>query len=193
MSASFGVGYLLGMFGVVAFGAVVPVLPTGAAVSAAAALSLSDNALLLVVVIGVGAAAAYLGDVATYVVLRLTGDRLSSRVRWLQAEQRAAALEQFRAAIARNEVRTLLLSRLIPGGRIPVLIAAALGGYRVRRYAIADIAAATLWATVYAGIGVVGRSVFPETWQGVAAAVAVVVLVSVAGSWWRGRRAGAGA
>ena len=193
MSGSFGVGYLAGLFGVVAFGAVIPVLPTGAAVSAAAAFSFSDNALLLVVVIGVGAAAAYCGDLATYIVLRLAGDRLSTRVRWLQEEQRAAALEQFRVAIARNEVRTLLLSRLVPGGRIPVLVAAALGGYPVRRYAIADLAAAALWATVYAAIGVAGRAVFPEPWQGVVAAVVAVVLVSLAGSWWRGRRAGAGA
>ena len=193
MSGSFGVGYLAGMFGVVAFGAVVPVLPTGAAVSAAAALSYSDNALLLLVVICVGAAAAYLGDLATYIVLRFAGDRVSARVRWLQEDQRAAALEQFRVAIARNEVRTLLLSRLVPGGRIPVLVAAALGGYPVRRYAVADLAAAALWAAVYAAIGVAGRAVFPEPWQGVVAAIVLVLLASLAGSWWRARRAGAGA
>jgi membrane protein DedA with SNARE-associated domain len=190
VSASFGSGYLAGMFGVVAFGAVVPVLPTGAAVSAAAALSFSDNALLLVVVIGVAAGAAYLGDLVTYIVLRFAGDRLASRVRWLQEDQRAAALDQFRVAIAQHEVRTLLLSRLVPGGRIPVLVAAALGGYPVRRYAVADLAATALWAVVYAGIGVVGRSVFPEPWQGVVAAIALVLLASVLGSWWRGRHAG---
>lgn len=195
MTGAFGIGYLAGMFGVVAFGAVVPVVPTGAAVSAAAAYSFSDNMILPVVVIAVGAFGAYVGDLITYAMLRLAGGRLAGRVRWLRDDRRAEALEQFRQAIAANEVRTLLLSRLVPGGRIPVLLAAALGGYPVRRYAVADIAAATLWAAVYAAIGILGRSVFPEPWQGVVAAVALVLAISLAQSWWerrrRARRAGA--
>lgn len=188
MSASFGVGYLAGLFGVVAFGAVVPILPTGAAVSAGAALSFSDNALLPVLVVAVGAAGAYIGDLATYAVLRLAGDRLTSRLHWLQEDRQAEALEQFRRAIATNELRTLLLSRLVPGGRIPVLVAAALGGYSLRRYAVADIAAAALWAVVYAAIGIAGRSVFPEPWQGAVAAIVLVVVISLAGSWWQRRQ-----
>jgi membrane protein DedA with SNARE-associated domain len=188
VSGSLGVGYLAGMFGVVAFGAVVPVLPTGAAVSAAAALSASTNAYLIGVVVLVGAAGAYLGDLATYAVLRFAGNKLMSRVRWLQKEQQAASVQQFQEAIKHNEVRTLLLSRLVPGGRLPVLVAAALGGYRFRRYAIADIAAALLWAAVYAAIGVLGQSVFPEPWEGVVAAIAIVLLLSLASSWWRRRR-----
>lgn len=189
MSGSFGLAYLLGMFGVVAFGAVVPVLPTGAAVSAAAALALSDNVLLVPIVVAVGAVGAYLGDLATYAILRLTGERLSNRVSWLRDDARQAVLEQFRAAIAAHELRTLLLSRLVPGGRIPVLVAAALGGYRLHRYAVADVAATMLWSSVYAGIGVVGGAVFPEPWEGVVAAVALVLLVSVANSLWARHRA----
>ncbi len=188
MSASFGIGYLAGMFGVVAFGAVVPVVPTGAAVSAGAALSYSDNIALPVVVVLVGAAGAYLGDLATYAVLRRAGDGLRSRVRWLRDEHRTAALAQFRESIAEHELRTLLLSRLIPGGRIPVLLAAALGRYPLRRYAIADLAAAVLWAVVYAAIGIAGRAVFPEQWEGVVAAIALVVLISLGGSWWNKRQ-----
>lgn len=188
MSASFGVGYLAGMFGVVAFGAVVPIVPTGAAVSAGAALSFSDNVVLPVLVIAVGAAGAYLGDLATYAVLRLAGDRLTARVRWLREDRQAEALQQFRQAIAANELRTLLLSRLVPGGRIPVLVAAALGGYSLRRYAVADIAAAALWSVVYAAIGIAGRSVFPKPWQGAVAAIVLVLVISLASSWWERRQ-----
>jgi membrane protein DedA with SNARE-associated domain len=187
VSASFGIGYLAGMFGVVAFGAVIPVVPTGAAVSAGAALSYSDNIALPIVVVIVGAAGAYLGDLATYAVLRRAGDGLRSRVRWLRDEHRTAALEQFRGSIATHELRTLLLSRLVPGGRIPVLLAAALGRYPLSRYAIADLAAAVLWALVYAAIGIAGRAVFPEEWEGVVAAIALVIVISLAGSWWRKR------
>jgi membrane protein DedA with SNARE-associated domain len=188
VSASFGIGYLAGMFGVVAFGAVVPVVPTGAAVSAGAALSYSDHIALPIIVVLVGAAGAYLGDLATYAVLRRAGDGLRSRVRWLRDEHRAAALEQFRVSITRHELRTLLVSRLVPGGRVPVLLAAALGRYPFRRYAVADIAAALLWAVFYAAIGLAGRAVFPEQWEGVVAAIALVLLISLAGSWWNSRR-----
>jgi membrane protein DedA with SNARE-associated domain len=66
-----------------------------------------------------------------------------------------------------------------------VLLAAAIGGYPFRRYASADIGAALLWAIVYAAIGLLGRSVFPEPWQGVVAAVVLVLLVSLIPSIWR--------
>ncbi|WP_375483743.1 DedA family protein [uncultured Jatrophihabitans sp.] len=188
MSGSFGVGYLAGMFGVVAFGAVVPVVPTGAAVSVGAVLGVSDHVVLLPVVIGVGAAGAYLGDLVVYAVLRFFGERLSARIAWLHADARAAALARFQDEIARHELRTLLLSRLVPGGRIPVLLAAALGGYPFRRYVSADLAASALWAVVYAAIGVAGRSVFPEPWQGVVAAIVLIVVISVVGSLLRRRR-----
>ncbi len=188
MSAQdFDLSYLVGLFGVVAFGAVIPVLPTGAAVSVAAVLSEADNPLLLVLVVAVGGAGAYLGDIVTYAALKLAGRPLAERVGWLQSDAPASTLERFSDEVRRHELRTLLLSRLVPGGRIPVLLAAALGGYSWRRFAVADIAAALLWSSVYAGIGLAGRSIFPKPWQGILAAIAVVVLVSVLGQWWRRR------
>lgn len=190
---SVGIGYLLGLFGIVAFGAIVPVVPTGAAVSVAAVLATSDNLVLLPVVVAVGAAGAYVGDLVTYAALRLTGDGLARRVRWLRDEARADALARFRQAIEHHELRTLLLSRLVPGGRVPVLLGAALGGYSFRRYMPAALAAAALWSAVYAAIGLAGRSIFPEPWQGVLAAIGLVGLVGVAPPLWRrvsARRAG---
>lgn len=183
--SGYGVGYLAGLFAVVAFGAVVPVVPTGAAVSVAAVLAISDNLVRLPVVVLVGAAGAYVGDLVTYAGLRLAGDRLASRVRWLRDDARAAALDRFRRQVEQHELRTLLLSRLVPGGRVPVLLGAALGGYPFRRYVSADLAAAALWSAVYAAIGLAGRSIFPEPWQGVVAAVVLVGLVSAVPLLWR--------
>jgi membrane protein DedA with SNARE-associated domain len=181
----FDIAYLAGLFGVVAFGAVVPVVPTGAAVSVAAVLASSDHLVLLPVVVLVGAAGAYVGDLVTYAVLRLAGDGLARRVRWLRDDARADALDRFRLQIEQRELRTLLLSRLVPGGRVPVLLGAALGGYSFRRYVSADLAAAALWAAVYAAIGLAGRSIFPEPWQGIVAAVVLVLLLSAAPPVWR--------
>lgn len=96
-----------------------------------------------------------------------------------------ATLDRIQRQISERELRTLLLSRLVPGGRVPVLLAAALGGYSFRRYVVADLGAATLWSVVYATIGLAGRSIFPEPWQGVLAAIVLVVLLSAAGPGWR--------
>lgn len=182
---TFGLAHLAGMFGVVAFGAVVPVVPTGAAVSVTAVLAASDHPLLVLVVVAVGAAGAYVGDLVTYAVLRFAGEGLSRRVRWLREDAQAAALRRFRSEIAAHELRTLLLSRLVPGGRVPVLLAAAIGGYPLRRYAMADLAAALLWSVVYAAIGLFGRTLFPEPWQGVVAALVVIVVISLIPPFWR--------
>lgn len=187
MSDTISLGYLLGLAGVVAFGAVVPIVPTGAAVSVAAAVS-ERNPLVLLVVIGFGAAGAYLGDIGMYGVLRLAGRPLAERVGWLQEGTAADTLERLRGRVEQHELPVLLSSRLIPGGRVPVLLAAALGGYSWRRYVVADVGAAALWSAVYAAIGVLGRSVFPEPWQAAVAAIVVVLVVTAVGSAWNRRR-----
>lgn len=185
MSASqLGLGQLVGLFGVVSFGAVLPVVPTGAAVSVAAVVSVSDNVLLLLVVVLIGAAGAYAGDVITYAAMRFASPRLTARVRWLRASTSTAALNRFHEQIAEHELRTLLLSRLVPGGRIPVLLAVSLGGYPLRRFASADLAAALLWSAVYSAIGLVGRLIFPEEWESVLAAIVMILLISALSQVW---------
>jgi membrane protein DedA with SNARE-associated domain len=193
-----GLGYLVGLFGVLVSGAVLPIVPTGAAVSAAAALAEHGNVLLIVLVVAVGAAGAYVSDLATYAVLRLLGRRAatgSGRVaRWLDRHHDDAALARFEHQIDQHELRTLLLSRLVPGGQLPVLLAAAFGGYSWRRYASADIGAASLWSITYAVTGLLGRAIFPRAWEGVAAGIALVLVISVSSASWtrrgRGRTGG---
>lgn len=182
-----GLGHLLGMTGVVAFGAVIPVVPTGAAVSVAAAVG-GRNPLVILVVVLFGAAGAYLGDIITYAVLRIAGQPLAERVGWLRKSHAADTLQSMRAQIEQREIPVLLTSRLIPGGRVPVLLAAALGGYSWRRFAAADVAAATLWATFYALIGVAGRAIFPQDWQAAIAAIVLVLVVSVGNELWKRHR-----
>lgn len=115
--------YLIGVFAVVSAEAVAPFLPTGAAVSAAAALAEKENPLLVLAVIAVGAAGAYVADVATYAALRFESRRLAREsnwlTRWLHKPTEAAALGRIERRIERHELRTLLLSRLVPGGQPP--------------------------------------------------------------------------
>jgi membrane protein DedA with SNARE-associated domain len=188
VSGSIGLAYLLGLFAVVAFGAVIPVVPTGAAVSVGAALAQWDDPLAVVLVVLFGAAGAYTGDVITYGVLRTAGEPLARRVGWLRDGATADTLARLRAHVEAHELRVLLLSRLVPGGRVPVLLAAALGGYSWRRFVVSDIGAATLWAAVYSAIGLGGRALFPEPWQAAVAAVGIVIVATAASTLWERRR-----
>jgi membrane protein DedA with SNARE-associated domain len=160
---------------VVAFGAIVPIVPTGAAVSGAAALAFHDNPLLILLTIAAGAAGAYAGDLVMYALCRAGGEQLARRLRWLRDEEHLAAVKE---RLSRSQIPVLLVSRLLPGGRVPVLLAAAFLGLSWRTFVVANAPACLLWSTVYAGIGVAGGSIFPEPWQGVVAALILVLIIS---------------
>jgi membrane protein DedA with SNARE-associated domain len=173
------------LFVVVAFGAIVPVVPTGAAVSSGAALAFHNNPAIIVLVIAAGAAGAYAGDLVMYAMCRAGGEQLARRLRWLRDEEHLAAMKE---RLQRSQIPVLLVSRLLPGGRVPVLLASAFVGLPWRTFVVANLPACALWAIVYAGIGVAGGSIFPEPWQGVVAAVLLVIAVTQALSWWNKRR-----
>jgi membrane protein DedA with SNARE-associated domain len=175
----FGWVYLAALAGAVLIGAVLPVLPTGAAVSAGAVLALHSNPIGLVGVLIAGAGGAYLGDLIVYAGCRAGGEKLAKRIGWLRDNE---ALDGLRVRLAEHEITVLLTSRLIPGGRIPVLLAAGLAGYPWHRFAVVDLAASSLWSAVYMAIGLLGYALFPKPWQGVVAAIALVLLTTVISS-----------
>ena len=170
---------------VVAFGAIVPIVPTGAAVSGAAALAFHDNPLLIVLTIAAGAAGAYAGDLVMYAMCRAGGEQLARRLRWLRDEEHLGAVKE---RLQKSQIPVLLVSRLLPGGRVPVLLAAAFLGLSWRTFVVANAPACALWAVVYSAIGVAGGSIFPEPWQGVIAALILVLLVSQVVSFVNKRR-----
>ena len=184
MTATLGaVGWL---FLVVSFGAIVPVVPTGAAVSGAAALAFHHNPPTVAFVVLAGAAGAYAGDLVMYAVCRTGGEKLARRMRWLRDPERLAVMQE---RLRESEVPVLLVSRLLPGGRVPVLLAAGFLGLSWRTFVTANAPACCLWSLVYAGIGVLGGSVLPEPWQGVVAAILLVVVITQVVNLWSRRRA----
>ncbi|WP_433307737.1 DedA family protein [Actinoplanes sp. CA-030573] len=169
-------GALAWLFAVVAFGAIIPVVPTGAAVSGAATLAFHEHhPLTIVLVIAFGAAGAYAGDLVMYGMCRLGGEQLARRLRWLRDEEHLASVKH---RLEKSQVPVLLVSRLIPGGRVPVLLAAAFVGLSWRTFVVANLPACALWSSVYAGIGVAGGSIFPRPWEGVVAAVILILVVN---------------
>ncbi|MFI5734738.1 DedA family protein [Kribbella sp. NPDC051587] len=178
-NADFDLWYLFALAGAVLIGAVLPVLPTGAAVSAGAVLASHSNPIGLVGVLIAGAAGAYVGDLIVYAGCRFGGEKLAKRIGWLRDNEK---LEALRERLSEHEIGVLLTSRLVPGGRVPVLLAAGLAGYKWERFAVVDLAASSLWAAVYMAIGLLGYALFPEPWQGVVAAIGLVLLTTVVSS-----------
>ncbi|GAA3082643.1 VTT domain-containing protein [Streptomyces roseofulvus] len=179
------------LFLLVALGALVPVVPTGAIVSSAAVVALHqssvDSPFPLLFVFLVASAAAFLGDVALY-WLGQRGVRSRNGSRWLAALRARAAPDRLAHAQERldtHQVSVLVLSRLVPAGRIPVMLACLLARMPLRRFARGDAAACLAWAATYQLIGILGGSLFPEPWQGVVAAVGLTLLISAVPAVWR--------
>ncbi|MFD7756544.1 DedA family protein [Streptomyces sp. NPDC059757] len=180
------------LFLLVALGALVPVVPTGALVSSAAVVAFHQtDPFALLVVFGVASSAAFLGDICLY-WLGQRGVRSKNGSKWLQAISDRAAPERLAQAQRKLDEHgsvVLVLSRLVPAGRIPVMLACLLGRMPMRRFARGDVPACLAWAATYQLIGILGGSLFPEPWQGVVAAVGLTLLISGAPAVWRRARA----
>jgi membrane protein DedA with SNARE-associated domain len=181
---------LASTFALVLIGSILPVVPTGAVVSATAVVAAHRDPLTPALVIAAGAIAAYLGDGVVYALCRRGGEAVTRRLH-LSARPVQAA-EAVRRRLLRRPVTVLMVSRLVPAGRIPVLLAAALVDVPWRRFLAANAPACLLWSASYAAIGVLGGAVFPEPWQGVLAVILLVLLVTQAASMIQRRRQEAG-
>ncbi|MGW2834478.1 DedA family protein [Streptomyces sp. NPDC001286] len=176
------------LFLLVLFGALVPVIPTGALVSSAAVVAFHQTApFALAMVFVTASVAAFLGDAALYWLGR-RGMKSKNGSRWLEAIRSRAPEERLAQAqekLAEHNVSVLVLSRLVPAGRIPVMLACLMAKWPLRHFARGNLPACLAWAATYQVIGILGGSLFPEPWEGVVAAVALTVLVSAAPGIWR--------
>ncbi|MGC4997241.1 DedA family protein [Streptomyces sp. DT195] len=171
------------LFLLVLTGALIPVVPTGALVSTAAVVAVHRTAPFSLLLVFVTASlAAFLGDAALYWLGR-RGLGSQSGSRWLEALRSRAPeerLQQARGKLADHGVTVLVLSRLVPAGRIPVMLACLLAEWPLRRFARGNLPACLAWALTYQVIGILGGSLFARPWEGVVAVVVLTVLVSAA-------------
>ncbi|MER5294630.1 VTT domain-containing protein [Streptomyces pharetrae] len=176
------------LFLLVLVGALVPVVPTGALVSGAAVVAFHRTAPFSLALVFVTASlAAFCGDIALYWLGR-RGMKSKNGSRWLGAIRARAPedrLAQAQEKLAGHGVAVLVLSRLVPAGRLPVMLACLVAEWPLRRFARGNLPACLAWAVTYQLIGILGGSLFPEPWEGVVAAVALTVLISLAPSVWR--------
>ncbi|UQA92216.1 DedA family protein [Streptomyces halobius] len=181
------------LFLLVVLGSLVPVVPTGAVVSSAAVVAFHQSSPFpLLIVFGIASLAAFLGDLGLYALGRRgshsrTGDRWLT---WMRARAAPDRLAQAQRRLRQHEVLVLVLSRLVPAGRIPVMVACLLAAMPLRRFVRGNVSACLAWAAMYGLIGLLSGSLFPEPWQGVTAAVGLTLVIGGApGVWRRVRRA----
>ena len=151
-----GLGYPL-LFGLVLLGSIVPVVPTGAVVGAGAAVATTTDNLSLTLVVLVSTVAALVGDLVTFAVSRFGGP---SAVRWIARGQHADRIEEVREQFRRHGWQIVVVGRLLPAGRIPVLLAAGALAYPWRRLLPASVVACLIWALAYAALGVLSGGIF---------------------------------
>ncbi|MFB6932221.1 DedA family protein [Streptomyces chartreusis] len=176
------------LFLLVLIGALVPIVPTGALVSSAAVVAFHQTApFSLALVFVTASTAAFLGDMSLYWLGRRgLGSKNGSR--WLEAIRSRAPEERLTQAqekLAEHGVAVLVLSRLVPAGRLPVMLACLLAKWTMRRFARGNLPACLAWAVTYQLIGILGGSLFDEPWEGVVAAVALTLVISAAPSVWK--------
>ena len=169
------IGYPV-LFGGVLLGSIVPVVPTGAVVGAAAAFATTTDSMGLPLVVVVATVAALMGDLITFAVCRFGGP---AAVRWVARGQHADRLEEIRDQFRRHGWQLIVAGRLLPAGRIPVLVAAGALAYPWRRLVPAATVAAFLWALAYALLGVVSGGIFDSP---LAATLVATVLVLAVGA-----------
>jgi len=168
------IGYPTLFFGVL-IGSLVPIVPTGALVGAAAAVAMTTSHLSLPLVLLLSVLGAAIGDVTTFAVARLGSD---AAVRWLARGQKPDRLANAQARFERQGWQLVVVGRLLPAGRIPVLLAAGAVSYPWRRLLPATLAACALWAVAYALLGVVSGGIFDSPLIATLLAAVLVLLVT---------------
>jgi membrane protein DedA with SNARE-associated domain len=149
-------------------------VPTGAVVGAAAAVALTTSSLDLPLVLLLATLAAAAGDLVTFAICRSGGP---TAVRWVARGQHAERIEEVRGHFRRHGWQIIVVGRLLPAGRIPVLLAAGALAYPWRRLVPATVAAAFLWADAYALLGVVSGGIFDSPLVATLIATGLVLLV----------------
>jgi membrane protein DedA with SNARE-associated domain len=179
------------LFGGVLLGSLVPVVPTGAVVGAAAAIAVSTGRMSLGLVLLLATIAALLGDLATFGTARAGRGAL---LRWVVRGQPPERLEAAREQFTRRGGLLVVVGRLVPAGRIPVLLAAGGLGYPWPRLVPAATVACVLWAVAYAALGVLSGGLFDDPVPATLLAALLVLAVGGLGSLvttWRRRRSAA--
>lgn len=163
------------VFGGVLVGSIVPILPTGAVVGAGAALAMTGQLNLPLVVL-FATVGALIGDLVTFAAGR--GGR-GPMTRFFERRQSADKLTSARDRFSQKGWLLVVIGRMVPAGRIPVLLAAGALDYPWRRLVPAAAGACLLWAVAYALLGVVSGGLFDNPLVATLIATMLILVITM--------------
>jgi membrane-associated protein len=167
------------VFGVVAIDAVLPFAQAEAVVITAAVLAAQGHLEIWLVVLA-AALGGLVGDNASYLLGRLVGCRVASRLLSRDTLRRAER------GVRRQGPILILIARFIPVGRTATTLAAGTLEMEWRRFLVADAVAATLWAIYASLLGFVGGSSFEDSlWKPLVLALGLALVLALAGEVYR--------
>lgn len=179
----------LAVGGGVLFGSILPVVPTGAIVGAAAATAMTSEALSLLLVLLLAFAGALIGDAVTFAVARRGSASVldavaGGRFGGARTDER---ISRVRGAFAERGWLLVLVGRVAPAGRVPALLAAAASGMAWTRLLPAVAGGAVLWTLLYGVVGVLTGNLTDSPLGAAALAVGLVAVVgavtALVGRW----------
>jgi membrane-associated protein len=170
--ASYAVAFVLP-----ALDALIPVLPSEAAVIGLGVATAGCADPRIAVLITLAAAGAFAGDNLAYLLGRRYGGPAAGR--FLSGERGSRRRAWAERALNRYGARLIIACRFIPGGRTAVTLTCGLIGFPRRRFAAATACAAVIWACYAFFIGRIGGKVFEQRpWAGLLIGLAAAVAVS---------------
>jgi membrane protein DedA with SNARE-associated domain len=156
---------------IVAGDAVLPLLPGETAVLTGAILA-HEGDLAIVIVVLAAAAGALLGDMTSFGLGRVFGDRAVRRI--ARGERARGRVRWSREQLRRRGTGVVVAARFIPGGRTATTLAAGTLEMPWRRFLVADAVGASLWSCYAATLGWFGGRAFSDSfWKPLALALAI--------------------
>ncbi|MEV6690069.1 DedA family protein [Micromonospora sp. NPDC051196] len=162
------------LFGLLVLDAFVPVVPTQLLMITGGALTVYGG-LNLPMAIAVGALGVFVGDLACYLLGRITSRRQPPRPKVTGRTRRVAG--RLAQGLRRPGPAGLLLCRFVPGGRMTVCFASGRGRYPLRLFLPYAGTAAVSWATYGGLVGHLGGAALTgSAWR-----MVVIAVVAAAG------------
>ena len=160
-----------------------PLIPSETIVVTAAVLA-SHGDLIIWLLIFATAIGAIIGDNIAYFVGAKLGDPFVSRI--ARSDESQQRLQWSRRAIQEHGTTVIVAGRFIPGGRTVTTLAAGTLEMVWRKFIVADVAAAFIWAVYISLLGYLGGAAFRDNlWEPLLASVSAVFLVGGAIEGWR--------
>lgn len=165
--------------GIVMIDGFFPIVPGETSVVTGAILAANGELSVLLVFLA-ATGGALIGDNLSYLV----GDRLGAPMerRLFRGERARARLDWAQRQLHARGSVIIVAARFVPGGRTAVTFSAGALGYPWRRFIVADIVAAGLWAAFSTAIGWYGGNAYKESlWKPLFVAMGAGILLALMG------------